>query len=133
MHFICQQHQQQLHQKSFQDLSGQWFDWMSQASVYYELGLNREVLAYAGSAIDLSLILIGKADLEQQAAAAKKLVLACIYLTNSLVKAGEFDKAKLYQSIYYDVLQKYCYKLDKQELIDDIEYCWYIVDDKEYC
>ena len=129
MHFICQQHQQQLAQCSNTELSSQWFEWMSQASVYHELGLHKEVLAYAGSALDLSVILMRKSKTDGLAVAAKKMVLACIYLTHCLKQEQQLEKANLYQSIYSELLQQYCFKQTSSSEAQDIEDCLDVLQD----
>ena len=131
MHFICQQHQQQLVKCSYPELSSQWFEWMSQASVYHELGLNKEVLAYAGSALDLSVILMRKSGADFHAVAAQKMVLACIYLTHCLKQENQLEKANLYQSIYTEMLQQHCLSLANSQEASDIEHCLHILKDSE--
>lgn len=107
MHFICKYHQQTLLEQPYDQLASQWFKWMDQASMYYDIDLRQQVLAYAGSAVDLSLIMMSKATGADKASAAKKLVLACIYLTNCLRLEKEPQKAHFYQTTYHQVLLGY--------------------------
>ena len=123
MHFLCKQHYQSLALKPSNQLSALWFEWMNQASVYYEVGLYKEAVAYAGSAIDVSLLLMGKVEDGLKGGACKKLVLATIYVTNLFKHQQEFEKACCYQTGDFDVLGRYSAQQCCMDLVAEIESC----------
>ncbi len=94
MQFLCANHQAELTGKSPNQLSALWFEWMSQGSIYYDVKLYKEAQGYAGSAMDIGYLLLGKVDPALFESAAKKYVLASIYAYNVLRQQGNESDAR---------------------------------------
>jgi hypothetical protein len=120
MHFLCKGHYQSLAIQSCNELSSIWFEWMNQASIYYEVGLYQKGLAYAGSAIDISLLLMEKSETQLKGGACKKLALATIYLTNMLKLERQYEKADYYHSGYLEVLKRFLVEQTQKDIIEDV-------------
>ncbi|MCL6417771.1 ELKS/Rab6-interacting/CAST family protein [Aestuariirhabdus sp. Z084] len=107
MRFLCPRHRNNLDNLEESDLASQWFEWMHQAAVYYELGDWREAIAYSGCSLELSMVYLSKTAGPAQINACKNLCLSTLYCMNCLVHNDERYKANYIMGIASKVLEQY--------------------------
>jgi hypothetical protein len=81
MQFLCVNHRETYRDKSDDQLSQHWVEWMYTAGVYYEAGEWRRALPFAGSAFDLARMRLQRRVPQHQEVLAQVAV-AGIYVAN---------------------------------------------------
>lgn len=94
MYFLCPQHRQELIQLPEIEISSRWFDWMCQASEFYELKDWQKATPFAGCAMDLTSCALLRHDIKGKSLATHA-TLAAIYAINLLQHQHEIKHATI--------------------------------------